>query len=139
MECQHENCTRAATTSNLEYFKDKWLCTYHANIATKEGRRKKRILIGAKSAMSNVLKNGLDAYINDGVRFGFFDKEEKPIDILDSIIETLSECHLLDDAVELDLYKQKYINSKKKKKFPDFNADELAKDIDAEIIRKMLK
>ena len=41
-KCQHENCKRQATTSNSIYFKDIWYCTYHANIATKEGRRKRK-------------------------------------------------------------------------------------------------
>ena len=39
MKCEHKNCTRRATQSNLIYFPDKWYCTYHANKATKEGRR----------------------------------------------------------------------------------------------------
>lgn|GEM_PF-4667268 len=39
MECQNKNCSRTATTSNLEYFKDIWYCTLHANKATREARR----------------------------------------------------------------------------------------------------
>ena len=39
MKCEHGNCKRTATQKNMMYFPDKYLCTYHANIATKEGRR----------------------------------------------------------------------------------------------------
>ena len=42
MECEHKNCTRTATTRNLQYHPDKWLCTYHANKAKVEGRRKRK-------------------------------------------------------------------------------------------------
>jgi hypothetical protein len=43
MECQHEKCTRRATVCNQQYFADKWLCTFHANKATKEGRIKRKL------------------------------------------------------------------------------------------------
>jgi len=39
MKCQNKNCSRTATTSNLEYFKDIWYCTLHGNKATREARR----------------------------------------------------------------------------------------------------
>lgn len=42
MECQNKKCSRTATASNLEYFKDIWYCTLHANKATKEARRIKK-------------------------------------------------------------------------------------------------
>lgn len=42
MKCQHPNCTREARVRNLQYFPDKWYCTYHANKFTKEGRRKRK-------------------------------------------------------------------------------------------------
>ena len=41
-KCEHKNCTRTATTNNLQYHPDKWLCTYHANKAKVEGRRKRK-------------------------------------------------------------------------------------------------
>jgi hypothetical protein len=41
MQCENKNCTRSATVSNSQYFKGVWYCTFHANKATKEGRRKK--------------------------------------------------------------------------------------------------
>lgn len=41
-QCQHDNCTRTATISNAQYFKGIWYCTFHANKATKEGRRKRK-------------------------------------------------------------------------------------------------
>lgn len=37
-KCDNENCKRQATISNNKYFKDKWYCTYHANILVKKGR-----------------------------------------------------------------------------------------------------
>lgn len=42
MKCEHEKCTRDATTKNQEYNPDKWLCTFHANKAKVEGRRKRK-------------------------------------------------------------------------------------------------
>jgi hypothetical protein len=42
MKCEHKNCTRTATSNNLEYHPDKWLCTYHANKKVVEGRRKRK-------------------------------------------------------------------------------------------------
>lgn len=42
MKCENEKCTREASVKNQHYFPDKWLCTYHANKATKEGRRKRK-------------------------------------------------------------------------------------------------
>jgi len=42
MKCEHKNCTRTATSNNLEYHSDKWLCTYHANKKVVEGRRKRK-------------------------------------------------------------------------------------------------
>ena len=41
--CEHKNCTRLATQSNLQYFKDIWYCTFHANKAIKEGRLKRKL------------------------------------------------------------------------------------------------
>ena len=41
-KCEHDNCTRTATSNNLEYHPDKWLCTYHANKKVIEGRRKRK-------------------------------------------------------------------------------------------------
>lgn len=35
-------CKRRATIMNSLYFPDTWLCTFHANIATREGRRKRK-------------------------------------------------------------------------------------------------
>lgn len=43
MECNHKNCKRRASSSNNEYFKDIWYCTYHANKATKQARINKKI------------------------------------------------------------------------------------------------
>lgn len=43
MECQHEKCTRTATSKNQQYHTDKWLCTYHANKAKIEGRMKRKL------------------------------------------------------------------------------------------------
>jgi hypothetical protein len=40
--CEHKSCTRRAVVSNLEYFPGEWLCTYHGNKATKEGRQKRK-------------------------------------------------------------------------------------------------
>lgn len=42
MKCEHKNCTRTATIMNQQYHPDKWLCTYHANKAKTEGRRKRK-------------------------------------------------------------------------------------------------
>ena len=42
MKCEHNNCTRTATSKNKLYHPDKWLCTYHANKVTNEGRRKRK-------------------------------------------------------------------------------------------------
>lgn len=64
---------------------------------------------GAINATSDILTNGLDRYFNDGIRFGFFSEKENPVEILDNIIETLVTYDLLDEAVELGLYKKKYI------------------------------
>ena len=41
-KCEHDNCTRNATSNNLEYHPDKWLCTYHANKKVIEGRRNRK-------------------------------------------------------------------------------------------------
>lgn len=43
MKCEHNNCKRTATQSNLQYFKDKWFCTFHANRAIKEGRINRKL------------------------------------------------------------------------------------------------
>lgn len=43
MNCEHEKCTRVATIKNSEYHPDKWLCTFHANKAKKEGRINKKL------------------------------------------------------------------------------------------------
>jgi hypothetical protein len=43
MKCEDKNCTIIATTKNLQYHPDKWLCTYHANKAVKKGRIKRKI------------------------------------------------------------------------------------------------
>lgn len=42
MKCEHEKCTRKATVSNSQYFKDKWYCTFHGNKLIKEGRIKRK-------------------------------------------------------------------------------------------------
>ena len=42
MKCENEKCTRKATTKNLQYHPDKWLCTYHANKLKIEGRQKRK-------------------------------------------------------------------------------------------------
>lgn len=44
MKCQNDNCTRNATSLNMEYHKDKWLCTFHSNKEIKQGRINKKIL-----------------------------------------------------------------------------------------------
>jgi len=41
-ECEYEKCTRVATVKNNQYFPNKWLCTYHANKLTKEGRQHRK-------------------------------------------------------------------------------------------------
>ena len=43
IQCEHEKCTRVATTKNQEYHPDKWLCTFHANKAKLEGRLRKKL------------------------------------------------------------------------------------------------
>lgn len=48
MNCEHKNCTRKATTTNIQYFEGKY-CTFHANKATKEGRIKRKINKSIKS------------------------------------------------------------------------------------------
>ena len=42
MFCEHDNCTRTATTRNLQYHPDKWLCTFHANKEKVKGRLKRK-------------------------------------------------------------------------------------------------
>jgi len=42
MKCEHENCTRVATTKNQQYHPDKWLCTFHANKEKLKGRYKRK-------------------------------------------------------------------------------------------------
>tara|TARA_R110002167_G_scaffold122149_1_gene300604 strand:+ start:99 stop:245 length:147 start_codon:yes stop_codon:yes gene_type:complete len=43
MECQNKKkCKREATSKNMQYHPDEWLCTYHANKVVKEGRRKRK-------------------------------------------------------------------------------------------------
>ena len=44
MKCEHNNCTRTATTKTQEYHPDKWLCTYHGNKVKEEGRRKGKMV-----------------------------------------------------------------------------------------------
>ena len=44
---------------------------------------------GVINATSHILTNGLDRYVNDGIRFNFFSEKENPIEILDNVIETL--------------------------------------------------
>jgi len=41
-KCDHINCSRMATTINLQYHPDKWLCTYHGNKEKIEGRIKRK-------------------------------------------------------------------------------------------------
>jgi len=41
-KCEYKNCTRKAVRSNLEYFKDIWYCTFHANRRIKECRIKRK-------------------------------------------------------------------------------------------------
>jgi hypothetical protein len=42
MKCEKETCTRTATSTNTQYHPNNWLCTYHANLIVKEGRRKRK-------------------------------------------------------------------------------------------------
>tara|TARA_B100001245_G_C22756215_1_gene366041 strand:- start:334 stop:783 length:450 start_codon:yes stop_codon:yes gene_type:complete len=44
MKCEHNNCTRTATTKTQEYHPDKRLCTYHGNKVKEEGRRKGKMV-----------------------------------------------------------------------------------------------
>mgnify|MGYP000913758337 CR=1 FL=1 len=64
---------------------------------------------GVTTASKDILKRGLDRYFNDGIRFGFFGDDEDPIDILDAIITDLNSFDLLDEAIDLGLYKEKYL------------------------------
>jgi len=43
MKCEHNNCTRIATTTNSQYFEGKKYCTFHANKSTKEGRQARKL------------------------------------------------------------------------------------------------
>jgi len=52
MICQHEKCTRRATSKNLIYHPDNWLCTFHANKIVKEGRRKRKY--GKRTNIKNI-------------------------------------------------------------------------------------
>jgi hypothetical protein len=63
MKCEHENCTRGATIKNQQYHPDKWLCTYHANKAKVEGRRKRKYekLGAVVSSCKMSLPHGADA------------------------------------------------------------------------------
>ena len=44
MKCEHGQgkCKRAAIIKNHLYHPEEWLCTYHANKAKVEGRRKRK-------------------------------------------------------------------------------------------------
>jgi hypothetical protein len=43
MKCEQGKCTSTATIKNDEYHSNKWLCTFHANKAKKEGRIKRKL------------------------------------------------------------------------------------------------
>ena len=47
------------------------------------------------NAASDIIENGYDSYFNTGVRFGFFEQEEKD-EILENIVSNLKEIHLED-------------------------------------------
>ncbi len=42
MKCENGKCTRVATTNNLQYHSNKWLCTFHSNKLIVEGRIKRK-------------------------------------------------------------------------------------------------
>ena len=46
---------------------------------------------GSINAANSIIKDGLNKYFNDGVRFGFFDIEEDPTVICRDIIKNLEE------------------------------------------------
>ena len=46
---------------------------------------------GSINAANSIIKDGLNKYFNDGVRFGFFDIEEDPNIIGGDIIKNLEE------------------------------------------------
>ena len=41
------------------------------------------------SAANDIIERGLDRYVNDGTRFGFFDVDDEPKKILTNIIDQL--------------------------------------------------
>jgi hypothetical protein len=59
-------------------------------------------------AASDIIENGYDSYFNAGIRFGFFEEEEKD-EILENIISNLEEIHLED-----------IFNDEKKEKIKEF-------------------
>lgn len=52
-----------------------------------EYRRKRATKIAAK----DIIKGGIDRYVNDSIRFGFFSVNDDPKQIITNIIDRLSE------------------------------------------------
>lgn len=42
MRTKCNRCTRPATSANIQYHDKEWLCTYHSNKITIEGRRERK-------------------------------------------------------------------------------------------------
>jgi hypothetical protein len=47
--------------------------------------------IATKIAAKDIIEGGIDRYVNDGIRFGFFSVDDDPKHIITNIIDRLSE------------------------------------------------
>jgi hypothetical protein len=52
-----------------------------------EHKRKRATKIAAK----DIIEGGIDIYVNDGIRFGFFSVDDDPKQIITNLIDRLSE------------------------------------------------
>ena len=56
---------------------------------------------GLINAANSILEGGLDRYVSDGIRFGFFDEKDKPKELLQNIINQLEDLSELELANKL--------------------------------------
>jgi hypothetical protein len=62
-------------------------------------------VVAAKVAAKDIIEEGIDRYVNDGIRFGFFSVDDDPKQIITNVIDRLIEYEEYELAGALEKYK----------------------------------